>query len=101
MRDEVIAALQPRAGARFIDATFGGGGHTALLLERSAPDGRVLAIDADREAQSRAEVIQTSLDDPGRLALVQANFSDIASVAAQHRFTGVDGILFDLGLSSF
>ena len=54
MRDEVIAALQPHAGARFIDATFGGGGHSALLLERSAPDGRVLAIDADPEAQSRA-----------------------------------------------
>jgi 16S rRNA (cytosine1402-N4)-methyltransferase len=101
MHEEVVSALQPRSGARFIDATFGGGGHAALLLERSAPDGRVLAIDADPEAHSRAEVIRSSLDDPGRLELVQANFSDIASVAAQHRFTGVDGILFDLGLSSF
>ena len=61
----------------------------------------MVAIDADPEAQSRAEVIRASLDDPNRLVLVQANFSDISSVAAQHRFTDVDGILFDLGLSSF
>ncbi len=101
MREEVVTALRPRAGARFIDATFGGGGHTALLLESSAPDGRVVAIDADPEAQSRAEVIRASLDDPNRLVLVQANFSEISSVAEQHRFTDVDGILFDLGLSSF
>ena len=101
MRDEVVTALRPRAGARFIDATFGGGGHTALLLELSTPDGRVLAIDADPEAQSRAEVIRASLNDPDRLMLVRANFSEIASVAEQHRFTAVDGILFDLGLSSF
>jgi 16S rRNA (cytosine1402-N4)-methyltransferase len=101
MREEVVTALRPRAGARFIDATFGGGGHTALLLESSAPDGRVVAIDADPEAQSRSEVIRASLDDPNRLVLVQANFSEISSVAEQHRFTGVDGILFDLGLSSF
>ena len=101
MREEVVTALRPRAGARFIDATFGGGGHTALLLESSAPDGRVVAIDADPEAQSRSEVIRASLDDPNRLVLVQANFSEISSVAEQHRFTGADGILFDLGLSSF
>src|SRR6478752_5386173 len=101
MREEVVTALRPRAGAHFIDATFGGGGHTALLLESSAPDGRVVAIDADPEAQSRAEVIRASLDDPNRLVLVQANFAEIVSVAEQHRFTEVDGILFDLGLSSF
>jgi len=101
MRDEVIAALQPHVGARFIDATFGGGGHTSLLLELSSPDGRVLALDADPEARMRAEVIRASLETPDRLVLVQANFAGIASVADHHRFTEVDGILFDLGLSSF
>jgi 16S rRNA (cytosine1402-N4)-methyltransferase len=101
MRDEVVAALRPDAGARFIDATFGGGGHSAVLLELSAPDGHLLAIDADPEAQARAKVIRATLDDPSRLVLVQANFAEIASVAEQHRFTDVDGILFDLGLSSF
>ena len=101
MRDEVIAALQPHVGARFIDATFGGGGHTSLLLELSSPDGCVLALDADPEARMRAEVIRASLETPDRLVLVQANFAGIASVADHHRFTEVDGILFDLGLSSF
>lgn len=101
MRDEVVAALQPHAGARYIDATFGGGGHTSLLLELSPPDGRVLALDADPEARLRAEVIRASLENPDRLVLVQENFAEIASVADQHRFTAVDGILFDLGLSSF
>jgi 16S rRNA (cytosine1402-N4)-methyltransferase len=101
MRDEVIAALQPHVGARFIDATFGGGGHTSLLLELTSPDGRVLALDADPEARLRAEVIRASLETSDRLMLVQANFAEIASVADQHRFTAVDGILFDLGLSSF
>lgn len=101
MRDEAVAALQPRAGARFIDATFGGGGHTARLLELSAPDGRVLAIDADPAAQKRAETILSRLDDPARLQLVQANFAEIDAVARSHGFSKVDGILFDLGLSSF
>lgn len=101
MRDEVVVALQPRSGARFIDATFGGGGHTARLLERSAPNGRVLAIDADPAARDRAETILNRLDEPVRLQLVRANFSEVDAVARARGFTNVDGILFDLGLSSF
>ena len=101
MRDEVIFALRPHAGARFIDATFGGGGHAALVLEQSFPDGRVLGLDADPEARPRAEAIRASLENPDRLVLVQANFAEIAKVAEQLRFTQVDGVLFDLGLSSF
>ena len=99
MRDEVVAALQPRSDARFIDATFGGGGHSARLLELSEPDGMVLAIDADPAAGERAETILSGLDDRSRLRLVQANFSDIDTVARSQGFTDVDGILFDLGLS--
>ena len=45
--EEVMRFLEPKPGGRFIDATLGSGGHTRMLLERTAPDGRVLAIDQD------------------------------------------------------
>ena len=55
MPREVVEWLAPRAGGRYLDGTLGGAGHTALLLEASAPDGRVLAIDADTRALERAQ----------------------------------------------
>jgi 16S rRNA C1402 N4-methylase RsmH len=53
--DEVIRFLDPKPGGRFIDATLGAGGHTHAILERSAPDGKVLAIDQDESALSSAK----------------------------------------------
>ncbi len=96
---EVIDLLQPRPGGRYIDATFGGGGHTIALLERSAPDGSVLAIDADSDAVARARILANAF--PGRLSVVQGNFRDIERLAEAQHFGRVDGILMDLGLSSF
>ncbi|HEY7358988.1 MAG TPA: 16S rRNA (cytosine(1402)-N(4))-methyltransferase RsmH [Ktedonobacterales bacterium] len=100
MPAEVLAALRPRAGGRYIDGTAGGGGHTALLLEQSAPDGQVLAIDADPQALARvAERLQAPLAS-GRLTLAQGNFATLQSLAEDAGFRHVDGILLDLGLSS-
>ena len=53
MLDEVLKFLQPRSGGLYIDGTLGGGGHTAAILEQSAPDGRVLGIDTDEQALKR------------------------------------------------
>src|SRR5262249_50765729 len=78
MPQEVLDALAPRPGGRYVDGTLGGAGHTALLLERSAPDGRVLAIDADPEALARARVRLGTADEAGRLLLRQANFAELA-----------------------
>jgi 16S rRNA (cytosine1402-N4)-methyltransferase len=96
-----MRGLQPRSGGRYLDATFGGGGHTRALLQASAPDGRVLALDADPAAIERARELQKALEISDRLVPVQANFADLASVARSHEFAPLDGILLDLGLSSF
>ena len=97
--DEVLTYLSPRDGGRYIDATFGGGGHTRALLEQTAPSGQVLAIDADPDAIARATRLAESY--PRRLKIARGNFRDIASLAQAANFAPVDGILMDLGLSSF
>ncbi len=98
---EVIDALSPVSGARYIDGTFGGGGHTRAILERSAPDGRVLAFDRDREAILRGEALAALPAFQGRLQLAHASFADLERVATERGFALVNGILLDLGLSSF
>jgi 16S rRNA (cytosine1402-N4)-methyltransferase len=98
LRDEVLAALQPRAGGRYIDGTLGGGGHTTALLERSEPDGRVLALDADPEPIGRAAALRERFGD--RLTLIRSNFRDLDSVAQAQGFAPCDGVLLDLGISS-
>ncbi len=97
--DEALNLLRPRSGGRYIDATFGGGGHTVALLEQSAPDGQVMAIDADPDAIARARDLAALF--PGRLTLTQGNFRDLEILARDKQFDAVDGILMDLGLSSF
>jgi 16S rRNA (cytosine1402-N4)-methyltransferase len=100
LRDAIMGWLRPRAGGRYLDATLGGGGHTAALLDASAPDGRVLAIDADPAARARAEQRLARQIAAGRLIVAAGNFRDMARIAAAHEFAPVDGILMDLGLSS-
>jgi 16S rRNA (cytosine1402-N4)-methyltransferase len=96
--NEALSYLDPQPGRRYIDATFGAGGHTRALLERSAPDGSVLALDLDETALEQERESLASFG--SRVVLVKANFKDIASVAKAHGFNEVDGILADIGLSS-
>jgi 16S rRNA (cytosine1402-N4)-methyltransferase len=98
---EAVNALQPRAGGRYLDGTFGGGGHTRALLEASGPDGIVLALDADPAAIERAFEIQHVSGIGARLVPVRANFADLAAIARERGVVPLDGILLDLGLSSF
>ncbi len=95
---EALTALEPRPGGRFVDATVGGGGHAAALLDRTAPDGRLLGLDQDPEAVAAARARLARYGT--RAVVVHANFEALAAVAAAHGFTGVDGVLFDLGVSS-
>lgn len=99
--EEVLEGLQVRPGVQIIDATLGGGGHTRHILERSAPDGRVLGLDADPAAIRRVQETLAHFIQQGRLLLVHARFDQIQAVATAHKFAPVDGILLDLGLSSF
>ncbi len=99
--DEVIAGLRPRAGGRYLDGTFGGGGHAIALLETAAPNGMVLALDADPEAIERAFNLRREAGIGDRLVPVHANFATLAAVARDRGFVPLDGILLDLGLSSY
>jgi 16S rRNA (cytosine1402-N4)-methyltransferase len=95
---EVLEALRPGAGGRYIDGTVGGGGHTAALLEASAPGGRVLGLDRDEAALARAAERLKAFE--ARVTLVKSDFRAMKSVAEAHGFAPCDGVLLDLGLSS-
>jgi 16S rRNA (cytosine1402-N4)-methyltransferase len=98
--EEVITMLAPAPGSLQIDATVGGGGHTVRILEATDPDGRLLGLDADGAAIARvAGRLRPRFGD--RLVLRQANFRELRTVAPEAGFGAVDGMLFDLGLSSF
>jgi 16S rRNA (cytosine1402-N4)-methyltransferase len=100
MMEELLECLQPRSGGQYIDGTLGGGGHTAAILERSAPDGRVLGIDADQHALERVKVRLQDAVNSGRLHLMHGNFLDLARIVDEANLTSVQGILLDLGFSS-
>ncbi|MGH7777003.1 MAG: 16S rRNA (cytosine(1402)-N(4))-methyltransferase RsmH [Candidatus Dormibacterales bacterium] len=94
---ESIEFLQPRPGSVMVDCTLGGGGHAEAVLARIQPGGRLLGLDRDPEALRR---VRARLADREGLVLRQADFADLAAVAAAAGFEPADGILFDLGLSS-
>ncbi len=104
---EVVAALEPRAGATYIDATFGAGGYSSALLE--AAQCNVLAIDRDPSAVAAAPAVTQRF--PDRLTVVEARFGEMETVARASLSTASapgqssvfippDGIVFDLGVSS-
>ena len=95
---EAIAALAPEADGYYVDATFGRGGHTALLLQALGREGRVLAVDRDPAAivAGRAAFALER-----RLTLVHASFAELAPLVPAHAHgRPCRGILFDLGVSS-
>lgn len=96
---EVLKALSPHRGGRYIDATLGGGGHAEAILKASAPDGQLLGLDVDPRAIKRVKERLRPFEN--RIIIVKSNFRDIQTVAHQHHFDQVDGILLDLGISSF
>ena len=97
--DEVLTALAVRASGRYVDATFGRGGHTQRILERLGPDGRVVAIDRDDQAIRAG---QRRFASEARLTLVHGAFGDLAALlrAADPDRRLYDGILIDCGVSS-
>ncbi|TME83987.1 MAG: 16S rRNA (cytosine(1402)-N(4))-methyltransferase RsmH [Chloroflexi bacterium] len=99
LAEEVISMLTPAPGSLQIDATVGGGGHTERILEATTPDGRLLGLDADGAAITRVRLRLERFGD--RVVLREANFRELGRVAPEEGFTRVDGVLFDLGLSSF
>src|ERR1051325_7421912 len=98
--DEVLEWLRPvgGVGSRALDCTLGAGGHAYALLERSAPDGQLVGLDADPEALALARARLAPFGD--RFRGVQRNFGELAELQRDISLAPVDGIVFDLGLSS-
>lgn len=96
---EALDLLQPRPGGTYIDGTLGGASDAEAILERSTPGGRLLGLDLDPEALERARERLARFDD--RVTLVHDSFADLERVARWNGFAPADGILLDLGLSSF
>ncbi len=99
MVEEVMQALSPEAGSHIVDATVGGGGHAVRILEATAPDGRLLGLDADPAAIARTSDRLAPYG--GRAVLRHANFEELGAAARDAGFLHVSGVLFDLGLSSY
>jgi len=96
---EVLRYLLTSLDGIYVDATVGGGGHAAAVLEQLGSQGIVVGIDADRDAIAEA---QRRLQRFGsRAILVQENFRNLRAILAARQVQSVDGILFDLGVSSF
>ena len=98
LREEAVEALAVQPGGRYIDCTLGAGGHAVAILERSAPGGQLLGIDADPRAIKTAQAILEAYSDS--ILLVNQNFSKLRAICVKYNFFPVHGILFDLGLSS-
>ena len=98
MLQEVLAALDVRPGGRYVDCTVDGGGHAEAILKASEPGGSLLGIDADPLAieMSRERLARFG----SGVAIVEGNFRDMDTLCRERGFAPVNGILFDLGLSS-
>lgn len=97
MLAEVLDALSPRAGGVYADGTFGGGGYAAAIL--SAAPCTLYALDRDPDAIARGAALAARF--PGRLHLIEARFGDMLDRLAERGATGLDGVVLDLGVSSF
>ena len=93
--EEAIDALAIRADGAYVDATFGRGGHSRLILDRLGSRGRLVALDKDPEAIA----VATRISD-ARFSAVHASFAELAGVLEGLGLEGVDGVLLDLGVSS-
>lgn len=90
---ETIDSLNISEQGTYVDLTFGGGGHTRLILKRLGPAGRLYAFDQDRD-------VRENLPDDPRLHFVESNFRFLRGQLRARGVEGVDGILADLGVSS-
>jgi 16S rRNA (cytosine1402-N4)-methyltransferase len=98
MLAEVLESLAPQEGATYLDATFGGGGYARAILE-SAPGCTVFAIDRDPDAIARGAALAQRF--AGRLHLIEGRFGDMLSLLRDRGIAALDGVVMDLGVSSF
>ena len=97
---EIIHALQPQNGGRYVDGTLGAGGHARGILEACSPDGHLLGLDVDPQALALSRETLAPYAEGGRTHLEQASYITITKQLAALKWDLVDGILLDLGASS-
>ena len=96
--NETIDSLRVKPDGIYVDCTAGGGGHAAAVLERLSPEGRLIAIDRDPDAIAN---LKEKFRDEPRLTLVHGNFADVEEIVREAGVCGADGVLADLGVSSY
>src|SRR4030043_1328580 len=117
LKKEVLEMLDPKPNENFIDCTIDGGGHSAAILDKSKPEGKVLGIEIDEEIylnlKKKIAEFPISLDArrrtprraafqfPNRLILVNDSYVNLKEIVKKNNFGPVNGILFDLGMSSW
>lgn len=95
---ETLEFLKPQKGQVFVDCTLGGGGHSEDLLKSICPEGKLIGIDQDPEAIEESQKRLKSFTD--QIIFVQDNFVNLRNILGKLGIWGVDGILFDLGVST-
>lgn len=98
--DEVIKLMNCKPGQVIVDGTVGGGGHSREILPRILPGGRLIALDQDLEAVRAARQRLLPFGE-SNFQVIHSNFSDLKDVLSKLAITAVDGILLDLGVSSY
>ena len=98
---EVLHWLDPKPGQKFIDATIDGGGHGLAITEKIIPDGRLLGIEWDGKLFKELEIKIQKSKFKNNITLVNDSYVNLKKIAGREGFSRADGILFDLGMSSW
>ena len=99
--DEVLGIFKPQPGETYIDATLNGGGHSAAIAEKISPGGTLIGMDLDCDLVETAKPKVKKLKLKIKFILLCANYADLKAISEKHKIGKVDGILFDLGFSSY
>jgi len=96
LKKEVLQYLDPKPNENFIDCTINGGGHTYSILEKTKPNGKVLGIELDKDIFDKINLLKID-----RLVLTNDSYVNLKEIVKKSKFTSINGILFDLGMSSW
>lgn len=98
--DEAVEQLAIKPDGVYVDCTLGGGGHTGLILEQLSSQGKLFSFDQDQTAiDYNSDRFETELSS-GKLTFIKSNFRNLKACLAEHGIHKVDGVLYDLGVSS-
>ncbi|MDD4495016.1 MAG: 16S rRNA (cytosine(1402)-N(4))-methyltransferase RsmH [Eubacteriales bacterium] len=101
MLNECLEYLRIRPNGTYIDCTVGGAGHSSMILSKLYSNGFLLGIDRDESAVKASGERLKQVDSKADFLVVQGNYSDIDAISAEHDIKSADGILLDLGVSSY